>query len=47
MRAAKVAGDYDGAGCDHDYYSQLGDSAKTKTDIAAAIRKLKEPTDAT
>jgi len=35
---AKVADDYDGDGHNHGQYTQLGDSAKTQRDIAAAIR---------
>lgn len=36
--AAKIAEDYEGHGTDHDYYSQLGDSSRTKSDIAKTIR---------
>ena len=43
-RCAKVADDYDGDGHDHDYYTQLGNSRRTQSDIAAAIRALgREP----
>jgi len=38
--AAKVADTYDGAGHDHDQYTQLGNSVRTQTDIVAAIRAL-------
>lgn len=39
---AKEADAYEGAGTNHDYYSQLGDSTRTKADIAAACRFLRK-----
>lgn len=35
---AAIAAEYDGPGCAHGQLAQLGDSARTRLDIAAAIR---------
>lgn len=35
---AAIADEYDGPGCSHGMLTQLGDSARTRLDIAAAIR---------